>query len=85
MDLFWVAAAYGSAFVLAMYLLWHFGTTRWFWHVAAIAAAFTIGMIPLTGPFSTAEGTVAVGWLFLLLFLWGAAAPLFRTHHHHRH
>jgi hypothetical protein len=80
-----VALCYGSATLLSLFLLWHFGTTRWFWHVLSVAAALTIGFIPGNEFWSRPEMTLLTGWFFVALFIWGAAAPAFTPHHHTFH
>jgi hypothetical protein len=83
MSFFWVALCYGAAAALALLLLYRFEPIRWFWHVLGVAAAIAVGLAHLPAPWNTPRGTLAVGSLFLLLFLWGSLFPLFRTFHHH--
>jgi hypothetical protein len=84
-----VALCYGSALLLALVLLWHFGAKHWYWHVLSVAAALAIGFVPVPSLLNTPQGTLCVGWVFTLLLIWGIAAPAFewRDHHlgiHHR-
>lgn len=78
-----VITAYTIAFVLAIVLLrfFHSPHCHWYWHAGAIVLALGIALVPppeaLAGPFLD----LAVGSLFVFLFLWGAAAPLFGTRH----
>ena len=80
-----VALCYGSALVLALFLLWYFGVKHWIWHVLSIALAFAIGLIPLPEAFNTPGMTLVIGWVFMFLFLWGIGAPLFALAHQHPH
>jgi hypothetical protein len=84
MPAYMVFTAYGAAVAVALLLLWYFHSTRWYWHVLAVVAAIAIGVTPV--PFDISDAArrnfdVVVGSLFLLLFFWGAAAPLFRQRH----
>ena len=86
-----VALCYGSALLVALVLLWRFGAKSWYWHLLSVVAAFAVGLTPLPPSLNTPEGTLAVGWLFILLSVWGIAAPAFAwmehhpgLHHHHR-
>ena len=71
-----VASCYGSATLLSLYLLWHFGAKHWYWHALSIAAALAVGLTPMPDILSNPSLTLLVGWLFTVLFLWGAGAPV---------
>jgi hypothetical protein len=86
MPTYIVFLAYGAAVALAFLLLWWFHSTRWYWHTLAVVAALAIGVTPM--PFEISDLSrryldMAVGSVFLLLFFWGAGAPLFRERHPH--
>jgi hypothetical protein len=83
-----VPLVYLVALALPLWLLYRFHALAWYWHALAIVAALAIG---LSTPPPALEGPafdLAVGFLFVALFLWGIAAPIFRTPHdrtlHHR-
>ena len=78
-----VALCYGSATVLSLYLLWRFGVKSWWWHALSVALAFALGWARLPAFFDTPEMTLAVGWVFIVLLLWGIAAPLVAAVTHH--
>ena len=78
-----VALCYGSALLLALALLWHFGAKSWYWHLLSIAGALAIGLVPMPKELNTPQGTLCVGWVFTLLFIWGIAAPAFAWLDHH--
>lgn len=82
MSPYLVALCYSSALALALVLLWYFGPKHWYWHVLSVVAALALGMVPLPGPWSSPEATLAVGWVFLFLFTWGIAGPFFVLAHH---
>jgi hypothetical protein len=77
-----VALCYGSAMVVSLFLVWHFGAKRWYLHGLSIAAALAIGSIPLSGPWGTPSGTLAVGWVFILLMMWGVGGALYAIAHY---
>ena len=77
-----VALCYGSATLLSLYLLWHFGAKRWYWHVLSIVVALAIGLTPMPTILIHQSMTLVVGWIFALLFIWGVAAPLFAYRQH---
>jgi hypothetical protein len=82
-----VVAAYGCAAVLAAGVLYYFGPARWYWHLLAVALAIGLGLVRFPEGWNTPYHDLAVGAVFLFLFLWGVLAPLFahhRGHHHHR-
>jgi hypothetical protein len=72
-----VTLVYGFSFVLAVALLYFF-EARWFWHVLSLAAALAVGLAPLPPELHIPD--LAVGAVFLLLFVWGAGVVLLRTH-----
>ena len=74
-----VALNYGLAFCLAMAAL-YFYHANWYWHVLAILVALLIGLTPMPVEWQGPVLDLSVGFVFTFLFLWGAAAPLFRHH-----
>lgn len=91
MSLLLVATCYLSAIAVSLFFLWHFGVKHLLLHLLAAAAALVLGSVPLASPWNTPAGTLAVGWLFLLLMVWGIAGLLQAAtatpkhfHFHHR-
>jgi hypothetical protein len=84
MNSFLVLLAYAFALGLASFLLYWFGPLSWYWHGLSVALAMTVGLIPpldgLRGPLYD----LAVGFVFILSFVWGAGGA-FVTHAHHEH
>lgn len=80
-----VASCYGSAIAVSLALLWYFGARSWYWHVLSLGGALAIGLTPLPPAWNSPEMTLLVGWVFLLLFLWGVLAPVFALSHHRPH
>ena len=83
MSMYIVGLCYGSAVVVAVLLLWFFGTMRWIWHMLSLLTALAIRVYPLPASLSTPVGTIAVGCMFLFLLVWGVAAPFFVLRHQH--
>ena len=86
-----VALCYGAAVAFSLTLLWYFGVQYWIWHALSFISALILGLTPLPEKFADPTWTLAVGCVFLVLFSWGAVAPLFallpshKMIHHHRH
>jgi hypothetical protein len=80
-----VGLCYGSAFVLALFLLWYYGVKHWYWHLLSFVVALAIGLTPLPSQLNTVTGTLVVGWVFVVLFIWGVAAPIFALAHQSPH
>lgn len=72
-----VTLCYGSATLLSLFLLWHFGVRHWYWHMLSVVASIALGLTPLPERLNTPQMTLVVGWVFLFLFFWGVAAPVF--------
>ena len=85
MSPFVVASCYFSALALAVALLWYFGARAWYWHVLSVGGAIAIGLTPLPEAWNTPGMTLTVGWVFLLLLVWGIVAPVFSLAHHQPH
>jgi hypothetical protein len=74
----WVVLAYGSSVLLAMLLLYVFHSRAWYWHLMSAGLAIALGLVPLPAEWAGPQTDLLVGFLFLLLLVWGLAAPLFR-------
>ena len=85
MSNFWVILAYGCSVGLALLLLYFVNIRAWAWHIASVALALFIGLIP--NPFGLTRPTVdlMIGSLFTFLVIWGLGEVAFHseTHHHH--
>lgn len=80
-----VFLVYGASVLIAALFLYLFRNARWYWHALAVIAALVVGFIPTPEPLQTQAGTLAVGGIFLFLFLWGIGGPISHRMHHHKH
>ena len=81
-----VLSCYGSALLVSVYLLWHFGQLRWYWHALSVCIALAIGFYPGNEFLGRPDVTLATGWIFTALFVWGAGGAAFPIREHaHRH
>jgi hypothetical protein len=85
MSFLLVASCYGSAALLALFALWHFGVKHWWWHAGSIALALGVGLVRFPEPFNQPSWTLVVGWVFVFFFLWGVAAPVVAALRHPPH
>ena len=81
MNSLWAVLVYSSSLTLALLLLYFF-PVRWYWHVLGLAAAFAIGLIPIPPQYSSPQVDLCIGFVFVLLFVWGAGKPFFATRHY---
>ena len=89
MSSMWAVLAFAAAAVGAGWLLHHFGTFRWYWHLLSIAVALAIGLAPTPPALINPASELITGVVFLFLVVWGIGGILlFRPHqakHHERH
>ncbi len=81
MSPFWVILVYGSSLVAALLLLYFFHAKSWYWHVLSVALALALGLMPMRGDLSNPQSDLLMGFFFVLLLIWGVAAPFFRVPH----
>jgi len=80
------AVAYLAALVLAVFLLQHFGSAHWSWHVLSIVAALALGLMPAPDSFKGPAVDLGFGVVFIGLMTWVIGGiVLFRPHHRHKH
>jgi hypothetical protein len=73
----WAMIAYCFSAALAGLLLFFSGPKRWYWHLLSLAAALAVGLTPVPVKWNTPQASVVIGVIFVFLFLWGVAAPVF--------
>ncbi len=80
-----VALAYLTAVACASVLLYWFGPKAWYWHVLSVVAALALGLIPVPHEVRGPAVDLTIGFMFLLLLIWGAGAPFADRPHRERH
>ena len=79
---------YLLAIGIPWFLLYHFRSQNWYWHLLAIAAALGLGFVPTPPAWKTETFDLVFGFTFILLLVWGIGGlVVFRPHrpHHERH
>jgi hypothetical protein len=76
---------YALSFLIAVFLLWRFSHTRWYWHVGALILAFAVGLWPPPAALRGPVFDVVVGAIFVFLIVWGLGEGVFRILHVRRH
>lgn len=79
-----VVLVYGVSVILALALLYWLGPKAWYWHMVSVALALAVGLIPPPQAWRGAAYDLAVGFVFVFLFVWGLGAPLCDGPHHFR-
>jgi hypothetical protein len=72
---------YAASMGLALILLGVFHARPWYVHSASVLLALGIGLVPPPAGWGGPVYDLSVGALFSFFFIYGAAAPLFRTHY----
>lgn len=81
----WLAVlVYAVAIGIPVYLLYRFHSQTWYWHVLAIVASLSLGLIPMPAEFQKKGFDLAFGFLFVFLLSWGAGG-LIAFHSHRPH
>lgn len=78
MSLTLVFLSYMVAAGVALLLLYIMRARSWYWHVLSVLVGLVIGLVPIPESLQTQEGTLAIGFVFTFLIVWGIAAPFFR-------
>ena len=68
----WAVLVYLSAVAIPLYLLHHFHSQPWYWHVAAVCASIGIGIAPIQAAQDSQGFDLLLGFLFVSLLFWGA-------------
>ena len=76
---------YLLAIGIPVFLLYHFRSQPWYWHILAALAALGLGFVPTPPTWKTESFDLAFGFVFILLLVWGIGGlVVFRPHTHHR-
>ncbi len=81
---------YVAAMAIPIYLLHHFHTRKWHWHVLAVIASIFLGMTPAPQQFQGPGFDLLLGFTFVALLFWGGGGlivyhPGDRKHTHTGH
>jgi hypothetical protein len=76
---------YLLAIGISVYLLHHFHSRAWYWHLLAILGALGIGLIPTPQAWKTTAFDLIFGFVIALLLVWGLGGLLVWRPHRERH
>jgi hypothetical protein len=76
---------YGAAVAFPIYLLYRYGSRRWYWHVLALALAVAVGLAPPLPGWQGPNIDLVLGFVFLILAVWGIGGLIALLSPHHRH
>jgi hypothetical protein len=76
---------YMAAMAIPVWLLYHFGSGHWFWHVFAVMIGLLLGVVPLPAVFSNPTYDLIVGFVFVFLIVWGIGGLFPLRSHHEKH
>lgn len=77
--------AYLFAIAIPVFLLFHFRSQAWYWHLLATLGALGLGFVPTPPAWKTEAFDLAFGFVFILLLVWGVGGlVVFRPHHPHK-
>jgi hypothetical protein len=76
---------YGAAGAVPFWLLYRYGSRRWYWHALALALAVAVGLAPPLPGWQGPNIDLAIGFLFLSLAVWGIGGLVTLRSTHHRY
>jgi hypothetical protein len=76
---------YTAAVAIPAYLLYHFRSQAWYWHLLAVAASLTLGLTPIPPNLQAQGFDLVFGFVFIFLISWGIGGLLLLRPHRHRH
>ena len=76
---------YAAAIAVPAWLLYHFGSGGWYWHVLAVLAAVALGLVPLPAALDRPLYELMVGFVFVFLMVWGLGGMFAIRLHHAKH
>jgi hypothetical protein len=75
---------YAAAIAIPAFLLHRFHSLSWYWHVLAILAGLSLGLLPMPPEFQKRGADLVFGFFFVALMAWGVGG-LFVAHPHRPH
>jgi hypothetical protein len=76
---------YLLAIGIPLFLLYFYRSQSWYWHVLAILAALGLGFVPTPAGWKTAGFDLGIGFVFILLLVWGVGGLVVFRSHKERH
>ena len=77
---------YTAAVAIPAYLLHRFRSQAWYWHVLAIVASVSLGLVPIPAELQKRSFDLVFGFAFIALLAWGGGGLIvFHPHGSHRH
>jgi hypothetical protein len=78
-------AVYILAIGIPVYLLYHFHSSAWYWHVLAIVIALALGFVPTPAEYKSTTFDLMFGGVFIFLMVWGIGGLIVFRPHHEKH
>ncbi len=82
---FLVVLVYLLAIGIPVFLLYHFRSQHWYYHVLAIAFALCLGFVPTPPSLKGATFDMLFGCFFIFLMVWGIGGLIVFHPHHEKH
>ena len=76
---------YLAAIALPLFVLYHYGSSSWYWHVLAILAALGIGLAPTPPSIQSPASDLLMGFFLVGLMIWGIGGIVIYRPHVHKH
>ena len=77
--------AYMAALAVPAFLLYHFGSYAWYWHILSLLAALGIGFMPTPAALANPVCELLTGIVFVVLLIWGVGGLIAFRPHRERH
>lgn len=76
---------YTAAIAIPVFLLYHFHSQAWYWHLVAVIASLVLGLSPIPPDFQTRGFDLFFGFVFIGLISWGLGGLIVFRAHHEKH
>lgn len=76
---------YVLAIGVPVYVLHHFHSQAWYWHVLATLAALGIGLVPTPPEWKTTGFDMVFGFMIVVLLVWGLGGLILSRPHREKH
>lgn len=68
---------YLAAIGIPSWLLYRYGSQAWYWHGVSLACGVSLGFVPIPTSLQGQFYDLALGFVFILLLIWGAGGLIF--------